>query len=35
VLGVLAAGITLVLGFAFAASLPLLRARPARILRSL
>ena len=35
ILGVLGAGLVLVLGFAFAASLPVLRARPARTLRSL
>lgn len=35
VLAVLAAGLTLVLGFALAASLPLLRAKPARALREL
>jgi putative ABC transport system permease protein len=32
---VLGAGLLLVLGFAFAASLPVLRARPAAALRSL
>ncbi|RPF72095.1 ABC transporter permease [Aurantiacibacter spongiae] len=35
ILAVLAAGLAMVLGFALAASLPLLRARPARTLRSL
>jgi putative ABC transport system permease protein len=35
VLAVLAAGLTLVLGFALAASLPLLRAKPAQALREL
>jgi putative ABC transport system permease protein len=35
VLGVLGAGLTLVLGFALAASLPLLRAKPAQALREL
>lgn len=35
ILGVLGAGLVLVLGFAFAASLPVLRARPAGTLRSL
>ena len=35
ILGVLGAGLVLVLGFALAASLPLLRARPASALRSL
>jgi putative ABC transport system permease protein len=35
VLLVLGAGLAVVLGFAFAGSLPLLRARPARVLREL
>jgi putative ABC transport system permease protein len=35
ILGVLGAGLVLVLGFAFAASLPVLRARPAQTLRTL
>jgi putative ABC transport system permease protein len=35
ILAVLGAGLVLVLGFAFAASLPVLRARPARTLRDL
>lgn len=35
VLGVLALGLVLVLGFALAGSLPLLRAKPARALREL
>ena len=35
ILGVLAAGVALVLTFALGASLPLLRARPAQALRTL
>ena len=35
ILAVLAAGLVLILGFAMAATLPVLRARPARVLREL